>query len=191
MVKRRRLCGGDTPPAHDPRRSVMHTLQWVGVCVIGVTAVTLLAAHAPARIRLLGLFAVAVGALCGWGMARGAEWLRVTMSPGRSAILAGVVIATAQVGLTLESWRLFTAAKHHEYLEAPKKEIPGFLVEAAMKERRLIFERETRFPTYLEHRVKNLGVSSSPWPLLLWIGEMILGTAAGIAVFVMTRRASR
>jgi hypothetical protein len=158
-------------------------MQWLGVGLVGLTALVLAAAHAPGRIRLLGLFAIVFGGVCGWGLARIAGALRVNAGRLVGLAIVGVLVAAAETGLTLESWRLHVAERRREYFEESVKTIPGPLRESALEELRPIFEREARFPSYLQYRVKNLGDWESPWPVLFWTGELLLGTAAGIGAF--------
>lgn len=172
-----------TTSTQESPRSIVGYLQWVGLCVVGLTALTLLAAHAPGRIRLLVLFAIVLGALCGWGMSRAAEWLGIAPKSIVATGLAGVLLAAAQVGLTLESWRLYVEDRRKEYFEDTKKGLLKPLHEQVVEKLRPIFERETTFAAYLEHRVKNLGEWESPWPAVFWAVEILLGTAAGIVVF--------
>lgn len=182
---------GDSPESTGsgkPQDSSLRILQWIAVALVGLTAVTLGAAHAPGRVRLLGLFAVAFGAACGWGLARAALAMETARGRWAGPVMVAVLIASAEIGLTLESWRLYIADRRREYFEDSAKKIPKPLQEAAMRELRPIFERETRLEAYLLHRVKNLGEWASPWPMVFWLVEVLLGTAAGTAVFAGLRR---
>jgi hypothetical protein len=183
-------------------------------CLVGLTALTLAAAHAPGRIRLLGLFAVAFGAVCGWGLARGAAYFAVTVMPVDSSlkrkqrndnsrpslalqasimrlVIVGVLIAAAETGLTLESWRLYVVELRKLYDPEASTEavgggqpfVPDSLLKQAREERQQVLVEKSRFAAYLQHRVKELGDWSAPWPAVFWLGELLLGTAAGVVVF--------
>lgn len=185
-------------PLQSPRPN-LHTLQWVGIGLVGLTALVLAAAHTPGRIRLLGLFAVAFGCVCGWGLARVATALKVNAGRLTAAIIAGVLIAAAETGLTLESWRLYVVELRQIYDPEASTEVvgkgqpfvPPSVLKKAREDRQRVLEEKSRFATYVQHRVKNLGEWPSPWPIVFWAAEVLLGTAAGVAAFLASRGSGR
>jgi hypothetical protein len=170
--------------------SQLSTLPPLVCSLVGLTALTLAAAHAPGRIRLLGLFAVAFGAVCGWGLARGAAYFGVSDRSIVRLVTAMILIGAAETGLTLESWRLYVVDLRKTYDPEASAEVvgggqpfvPDSLLKKAREERQRALEAKSRLPAYLRHRVKNLGDWPAPWPVVFWVGEVILGTAAGVAV---------
>ena len=165
-------------------------LQWVAVCAIGLTALTLLSAHAPGRVRLLGLFAVVFGGVCGWGIGFAGHKFSMTRN-GISLLIAGLLIAAAEISLTLESYRLHVGALQTIYRDAGTEDFNGkrkpFVPDSLLKDHRenreRILEQKSQFTAYLAHRLKRIEWTASPWPVVFWIAELIVGTALGTAVF--------
>lgn len=158
--------------------------------LVGLTALVLLAAHAPPRIRLLGLFAVLIGGVSAWGLAYAAERLKF-VDPRKSTIVTVAILLTAtQVGLTLESWRIEINRKYQEYFVETRKEVPAMVWEQMEADLRVIYERETTFPAYLHTRLlqlkKQTGTEedwSDAGVMTFWLAELSLGVAAGMFVF--------
>lgn len=44
-------------------------------------------------------------------------------------------------------------------------------------------EEKSRFPSYLQHRLKQVAELSATWAIVIWIGELLLGAAAGVWMF--------
>jgi len=106
-------------------------------------------------------------------------------------VIVGVLIAAAETGLTLESWRLYVVELRKLYDPEAATEavgggqpfVPDSLLKQAREERQQVLVEKSRFAAYLQHRVKELGDWSAPWPVVFWLGELLLGTAAGVVVF--------
>lgn len=98
--------------------------QWAVVCLVGLTAFTLLAARAPERFRLIGLFAIGFGIVAGWGMGFAALKLDVSAN-GKTLVLTAVFIAAAEVGLTVSMWRLYVAQERKVFNRPPEIERVG------------------------------------------------------------------
>lgn len=185
-------------------------LEWLLLSLVGLTLLTLAAAHAPARIKLLGLFAVGYGALAGWGLARLAE---IVGGIGRTTVLAASVLLLigGQVGLAWESHRLYAARERQRFENAAAPVLPQLLkgtgrvgtadsgtrVNAARKlassvqrDRQRALARRTRFDAYLTYRISALGDWSAPWPGIVWGAEVLLGTIAGTGLAARMLRAN-
>lgn len=163
-------------------------LLWLVAGIGLVCGVALIAAHLPARVKLLGLFAIGVGVLMGWGLGELARRLRVGsgISVACAAFLltaagiAGITVRSHQVwssqvraSLGADPWALFDAqmeqgtdAKEDTYAEVRRQ-----LEQSRADRRRKIAER-TSFSTYLERRAPGAGK-------LLWVSEILLGATAG------------
>jgi len=111
---------GNEADRDSPRPGLMAWLEWGIICVIGLSVLSLSAARVPPRLRLLGLFAIAFGALCGWGMRRLAGTFQL---PRRwpAVLTTGFLVAAALVGQTLETWRLFQQEEARQFDEAVKE----------------------------------------------------------------------
>jgi hypothetical protein len=147
----------------------------------------LAAAHAPGRVKLLGLFAVAFGLLAGSALGALARFLQVEQ---RTAMLpvAVILISAAQLGMALESWRVYRAEVRETLQADVPLPVPESLKSSIREDRRRMMAERMSFPAWLRHRVSPLKVQSRPWPELLFGAELVLGIAAGVWAF---RRASR
>ncbi len=183
----------ETDPHSTSSRGITPWLQWVGFSLVGITALVLLAAHAPPRIRLLGLFAVLTGVVAGWGIGKFAIKFKVPIHGMPPSITVGLLLAGGQVGVTLESWRLDINRKHHEYFVESREDVPAVLWESQRKELERIFARETTFSAYMQSRLTELKKrtdSEDDWSdtaaAAFWLVEVFLGIAAGLFVFRKT-----
>jgi|GEM_PF-2564172 len=89
-------------------------LLWLVIGAVVLAVAALAGGHAPPRIRLLGLFLIAWGAIGGWGLGSLARLLRLHF-PGRVAVLGFLLLLAGQVGLAWESYRV--------YSQGPLKEV--------------------------------------------------------------------
>jgi hypothetical protein len=174
----------------------------VGALVL--TGLAIIAAHAPPRVRLLGLFPVAHGLIAGWLLTQVAAGVRRQTSRG-ATLLATALIAASLLGTTFESHRMFAAKVRAQFTAAATDLLDGKwlsqlsagatakeraefervkqdLAKARRDRRRLLSDRSS-FRDYLGHRVLALGVWRSPWPQLLWACEILLATTAGTFLF--------
>lgn len=167
--------------------------MWLALGAIFLTAVTLLCAHAPARIRLLGLFAVAYGLFSGYALKHLARIVALRQA-GAIIALTFVAVAAGQSALTLESYRIAAAAHASEMqreLESDKSRAALALIlqssaPPADSQARQMFDemQETlgirmSFANYLARRFSTLGQWSSPWPEIFWSVEILMSAAAG------------
>ncbi len=165
-------------------------LMFALAALIATAALALVAAHAPARIRLLGLYSLAFGLLNALIQTRLAGMLHVRVTSTVIALIAATTLA-GLVGSVCQTVALqppikpvdnnfhpvaaLVAARMGE--AAPKEEIPSF---------------GDRLHAYLIRRVSLLGDWSSPWPEVFWGGELLLGTggAACLAYWVRQPKAA-
>lgn len=181
-------------------------VRWFVMSALGLTVLTLTAAHAPARIKLIGLFVVGYGLAAGAGLGALA---RISGVQRRRLIvwLATAFIAAGEVGMAVEAHRLY-AAHVQRNVEGDKNVLTmarlfreGSLpddpqqraqyeqmqqtVRKAADLRRREQEKQSSFAGYLRHRISPLGSWPDPWPAVFWLAEVLLGTAAG--TWIMSR----
>lgn len=197
-------------PDHHPARQSERFVEWLAIAAVGLAAFTLAAPYAPARMKLLGLFAVVCGLLAGWGVGTLARVLDVGRNRG-SVTIAVVLIVGGQAGLALQSWRLYAAQLEATYqaevdlpLALPQGDGDGgasFDLEGTFRagdelrsslreERRRELAEKAGFPSFLKHRVSPLGDWASPWPEVFFGIELLLAAAVGTWVFRRTSRSS-
>ena len=170
------LDNGQTEPT---RRGAL-VVTWFTACVIIVAALSIAAAHAPPRIRLIGLFSIAFGLIVGWGVVRLASQLQT--EPGRrfTVFTAALLSLCGLSGATLQTSRL----DESHSIQSGKDALALRLIKE--------FERQdnqsgsnkpsrsevTEFQKYLSRRLQNLGNWTSPWPECFWVTELTAATAA-------------
>ena len=74
-------------------------LQFCLGCIAAAAILGELAAHAPARVRLLGLFSLGFGLLVGWLLCRLAKILNVRLDAAKIALIAAVTLAGLITGV--------------------------------------------------------------------------------------------
>ena len=166
-------------------------IRWLAAGTLLAVAAGAVAAHLPGRLKLLGLFAVGFGLLCGWGLGELAprvlaERRRAVIAVGSLLILLGLLV------LTGESYRLYRLEKEREYAGNPvgvaaaqmqaRGGVPAEVAEEfarAARERRDKLDGELRLPAFFAHRLRQFASWPAPWPMLFWGGEVLLGMAAG------------
>jgi hypothetical protein len=171
-------------------------LSWLLLFVLGTASISLAAVYLPPRVKMLGLFAVGIGLLAG-GLA---AWLaRVFELRSPPSILmtaaAFLVILGGQVGMALESHRVFRTAEERALAANPKRAAvlrmlqSGNLPDDAKSEkmaadvRKTIGTHGTSFTDYLRYRLSELGVQSGRAAWAIWILEIALGSLAGTWIF--------
>jgi hypothetical protein len=175
----------------------LRTACWFAAVLATGAVGGLVASIAPPRLRLIGLFAIALGAALGWLAGRLAVTLR--MPSRRAAMLGGILTgATGCVVATLLHWQAYSrelqaAEKPNagqtlmaNMLKAAEQNAPADPEsEAAMTEfrdsaTRALDELKNRrsFSGYLSHRVASLGLTGS-LSLALWGLEVVLAGVAG------------
>jgi hypothetical protein len=181
----------------------LRTACWFAAVLATGAVGGLVASIAPPRLRLIGLFAIALGAALGWLAGRLAVSLR--MPSRRAAMLGGILTgATGCAVATLLHWQAYSQA-----LQAAEKPNAGQALmanmlkaaeenaltdpksQAALAEfrdsaARALDELRNRrtFNGYLSHRVASLGLTGS-LPVALWGLEVVL---AGVAGAFLTRQ---
>lgn len=173
---------------HDPGSAIWF---WPGAIAVAA-GLAIAAAHAPARIRLLGVFSVAFGLILGWLLSRLAAALHQRLNIPQVAWV-GVVTAAGLIGSVCHLVAL-------QPIPAP----PTFshpvatMLAARMQEESGIQPGDTipefqpfpykpptfaqRVQAYLSSRVQSLGFWPSPWPELFWGAEVLIGTAAAVGM---------
>ncbi|WP_010588160.1 hypothetical protein [Schlesneria paludicola] len=166
---------------------------WLMVSSLATTALTLVSAHAPPRIRLIGLFSIAFGALVGWAIVQLAIRFDA-MLPRRIVGLTAVVLTIAGlIGCMIETYR------QTRWPDSPKGQMSAQLHDLGLKMveemNRQIKPSDTAsqvdlyatmsFRRFLARRLAQLGEWSSPWPELFWAAE--IGLAAVTSFWVATR----
>lgn len=153
------------------------------VLAAGVLAIA--AAHAPARIRLLGLFSLGFGLLLGWGLVQFARRIGCRLGVVEF-IVVGIVTLAGLVGST---WRTFSLDPANQPQASVQHPIIAAVEERMRKEgtldpqSRLVSPPVTltdRFCQYLARRIAALGTFSSPWPELFWSCEVLAGTVGAV-----------
>jgi len=180
-------------PPDDGRPVSRSTLiGWLAAGILCVGAFSLFCVHAPPRLKLLGLFAVAHGVVSGWILAQLARSFGIR-DRRRLTLAAFAVIFAAQIGMAAESHRVrveqfrtqqasdpssLTAALRIE--QAPPPDDPEAF--AQWRQMREPVREMTTFAAYLRHRFSALGPLEGPWPWLVWIAELVAAGIAGAAL---------
>lgn len=191
-------------PAADEIPATRHSIaklvdEWLLISVVSLTVLSLAAAHAPAAIRLLGLFGIGFGLLAGYGIGRLAAALRKSLTVVYM-LLTFLLIAAAGCGVVWESRRIYAADLLKSYGRMPLRDEsrgrPGamdvgetrFLYSAtdAMREaRRRHWEEQTTWTAYLQWRMSNSPFNelSAAWAVAITIAEWMSGAAIGTWMF--------
>ncbi|MFN0197999.1 MAG: hypothetical protein ACKVT0_14735 [Planctomycetaceae bacterium] len=188
--------------------------EWWGSSTIILAVLGMLAVHAPARIKLIGLFSIAIGLLAGFA----SRYLAMMwgLSPTKSLMVSvGIMLLALQIGVGVGTWQ-----RHLRVLDADKEANPVLAQMALQREQVLAartedgsderklqqemlqsiesnermlldeIDRERRFGHYLEQRLSTIGALTPPWPAVIWSAEILLGTAAGLWIFRRTFQSS-
>jgi hypothetical protein len=180
----------------------LQVFRWLTVSVLGLVVFVVIAAHAPARIRLLGLFTLGFGLLAGAGLG----WLsgEFHLKPNRKlACLMFVFVFLGISGMFWESHRSYVERLRKIYdqphLDRPNPEKPVSMGKAAIlaqatealrEARRKKFAVESLFSTYLVRRTQfgKRPAWTDPWPVVLALGELIIGSICGAWMFLRVSR---
>ena len=173
-----------SPQVHGGGTSV---IVWLIASFVVSIAVSFAAGHAPARIRLIGLFPIMFGSAIGWIV----PWLARELNADPSRRL----LSRTAFLLAFAGWITVTAETFRQE-ELRRVKLPSNGLAAQMMKD---FERQvkgtdleiprptllTSFRTHLSRRIQQIGDWTSPWPECFVIGELI---AASIAAVLISRR---
>jgi hypothetical protein len=164
-----------TPPEHHA------PLAWLVPMCTAAAGIAFSAAYVPARVKLLVLFLVGIGAMIGLVsgyLARAYCHLR----PGWVLGTTFFVTAVALVGSTLESHRLWA----NEVREAMRGELRAqrragdrLATPAALAAENDTIEHATSFGAYLVRRTSQLGAWPTMAAIAFLVVEILLGAALG------------
>jgi hypothetical protein len=176
----------ETPPAKPSASQVREPRtwpwSWLFASLIFTLAISLAAAHAPPRIRLIGLFSVAFGLIVGWSMNRLVEMLNVDSSRRFVEMIVAIFTVGGLVGSTCEVVRMEIMNRG----KSPRDGLAARMIEE-METQSKPSERQDSQPTkvmefrrHLSYRIRQLGDWSSPWPEFFWMAELIAGATASV-----------
>jgi hypothetical protein len=170
--------------------------SWLVLLVLGAAAISLLAVYLPSRVKMLGLFAVGHGLLAGWLAAWLAQAFRLRMTNWAVACATVfVVIAAGQIGMAVESYRVYRTAEERALAANPKRAAVLQMLQSvklpddATSEKSVADVRKTigasgaTFAEYLQYRVSQIGIQSRRLATVFWVVEVVLGGAAGTWIF--------
>ena len=186
-------------------------LQFVLGAVVVAGGLGLLAAQAPARIRLVGLFSLGLGLLTGWLLTSLAGRLNVRLDAAKIAVigivtLGGLVTSVCATvaqqpppppvrdmhPIEAQVMARMRKAAESSGSEAPDPAGPTISVLPAIPRIDVTPAPPTGFAsrvrTYLQRRVEMLGDWISPWPELFWGGELLAATAGSVWMASRSRR---
>ncbi len=196
----------DNQPAASQSNQIVLALQWLVMSAVAVALLSLGAAHLPPRLKLLGAFALGYGLVAGWVIGKLAQMSQLPRARTLIAAAAALILC-GELGMSIESWRLQSAAlrrldqtsgksgsaaflplldtKHTPDDSASKKALDETrnLIQQELARRQQVLTEETRFAGYLRRRVSALGAWPVPWPALFWGAEVALGVVAGAWLF--------
>ena len=171
---------------------------WFPLALVLAAILGAIAAHAPARVKLVGLFAVGVGVLAGTALAYAGRALHIVVSRTHQLAL-GLCILTALAVATAEAYRLHLQFWDDHFQSIPMSgqlteftpeqiaAMPRESREVAMQIRGEMSRRREllSFPGFLSHRLPE-GMShwAAPWPTVWWLAEIIFATVAGLITAV-------
>lgn len=171
-----------TPPSSAPGSTGTSVVAWFAVCVLVSAGLSLVAAHAPGRVRLLGLFSIVFGAVIGWSIV----WLaqKLDARPKRTSIglLAAVLTLGGLIGCLWETIRV----EEVMHPKSANEQLAERLYQQMQNNDGKSMPREQspldNYRSYLARRVRQLGDWKSPWPETLWLVELFAACAASIWV---------
>ena len=156
------------------------SIIWVTACCLSSGVLAMLAAHAPARVRLIGLFAVGFGLIVGWMAVRLAQVFEAR--PTRPTMFS-LAASFALVGFVAMTWQTFRLDELTQ-IKTKEEELAARLMREFDRQQGIVTPDLTRssslqrFRGYLTRRVSQLGRWPSPWPELFWWGECVSASVA-------------
>ena len=173
---------------------------WLGAVAVAA-GLGIAAAHAPPRIRLLGLFSIGFGLLMGWFVTRLAAMLNLRIGFVHIAwiglVTMGGLVASVLHTVALQPPPTPTTLPHPiaAMLAAKMQEESGLNPGDAMPELANAPAQApgfgSRVQRYLTRRVQMLGDWPSPWPELFWGVELLAGTASAVGIALWSTRGAK
>ena len=189
-------------------------VRWLVVGIAGVGLLFVASVHLPDTIKIPGLFAVGLAAAAGWGLGR---WgtimnIRPTLAVAIAAWLAiagGEVISTVKTNRDrvryLRTQRIWQESPDDPMMKSIKRSLdeePAVPSEEDRRRRQEIRDEielgESRHSERLQHLTfygflqdrirKAWGKWSSPWPVVFWGAEVVLGSTMGAWLTLCTLR---
>lgn len=164
-------------------------LIWLVMSVVATAALSLVAAHAPARIRLLGLFFAAFGGVIAGIVTQLERVLDAGVSRRIQIASASLLTAIGLVGSTFETIRLERGLqasmpmKDRMQVEIQNSGLPGIENQSAgnVSQGGLQWSMpvQTTWTSYLARRTRPLGSWKTPLPELFWLSELVVAMICG------------
>ncbi len=158
-------------------------LFWL-LAVVMVAVLSMMAAHAPAVTRKLGLFSLAFGVLTGWGVSRLSQEFS---SIGRQTVIiaTGLLVLSGLVNVAVQSHRQLRLEQQAHQVTDPEQRLAAKLLKDSVIDdpelaARLQAQRTLSLRDYLANRISGLGAWARPFGLSLWLLELCLAAAAGV-----------
>ena len=157
----------------------MHWPSWLARTALVVLALSIAAAQAPARVKLLGLFAVAVGG----AMGAAAAFFTKPHPKRVSWCWLSALFLMAFAGLIGSTWLAFRSDAATQ-AKSPQQQMAATMMQRMERDSgdEIASAQATsvvnEFRWYLTRRVRQLGKWSRPWPELFWCAELLAGGAA-------------
>ena len=172
--------GGSLPLTGSPPFGPL--LSWLVAVVLVLSAIGIVAAHVPTRVKLLGLFSVAVGWVMGAASSAFAKAMRLSVTP-QIVLAVGVLTlvalaASAQQAFLLDAASRAVSPREQQMalnLMRQMEQDSGGEITAAP-----VGSATDQFRQYLARRVRQLGAWPSPWPELFWVIELLAGGVAAM-----------
>ena len=157
-------------------------LSWLARAALVVLALSIAAAQAPTRVKLLGLFAVAVGGAMG-----AASAFFTKPHPNRVSLRWLLAMALmALCGLAGSTWLAFRSDAAL-LAKTPQQQMAATMMKQMERDSGGEIDSApttsvvNEFRWYLARRARQLGTWPSPFPELFWCAELLAGGAAAAA----------
>ncbi len=154
-------------------------LNWLARAALVVLTLSIAAAQAPARVKLLGLFWIGVGGAMGVVIALITRPHPIRI-PRRWRV---AVCAMTFCGMIGSTWLAFRSESDLQ-AKSPQQQMAATMMKQMERDSDgtvtsvPAVSMVSEFDRYLTRRVRQLGAWSSPWPAWFWIGELIAGAVA-------------